>query len=96
MHDFPAKSAPTQTVTISAGDSQCLFFRLTGHDAIFIECFRGQTEVLNTKVFPKVNQSVAGSLVLPKSTYTWTISQPHNNVFTWTVTANGFTQSGTF
>jgi hypothetical protein len=90
------QSPTAPTVTISAGDSHCIFFRLPGHDDIFIQCFRGQTEVLDTRMYPPKNQSVMGSLVLPKSSYSWILSQPSNNVFTWQVTANGSTQSGTF
>ena len=95
------QSTAPATVTISARDSHCIFFRLPNHDAIFIDCFRGNQEVLNTRVYPPNNTSLTGSLVLPKASYAWTLSQGPPNVFTYVIVTNtptvtGFTTSGTF
>ena len=92
------QSTTSPTLTVSAGDSHCVFFRLPGHDAIFINCFRGQTEVLNTKLYPPNGQTVMGGLTMPQlpiSSYSWAFSQGPPNVFTFVITANGVTRSGT-
>ena len=91
----------SSSVTIKAWDSECTFFRLVNHDAIFIDCFRGNQEVLNTRVYPPNNTSLTGSLVLPKASFAWTLSQGPPNVFTYVIVTNtptvtGFTTSGTF
>ena len=91
----------SSSVTINAWDLECTFFRLVNHDAIFIDCFQGNKEVLNTRVYPPNNTSVSGGLVLPKATYAWTFSQGPPNVFTYTIITNtptvtGFTTTGTF
>ena len=92
------QSTTAPTLTVSAGDSHCVFFRLAGHDAIFINCFRGQTEVLSTRLYPPNGQTVSGGLGLPQlpiSIYSWQFSQGPPNVFTYVITANGVTRSGT-
>ena len=92
------QSTTAPSLTVSAGDSHCVFFRLPDHDAIFINCFRGHTEVLSTRLYPPNGQSVGGGLgmtQLPVSTYTWVFTQNPKNVFTFVITANGVSRSGT-
>jgi hypothetical protein len=91
---FDQSESPSN-ITVSAQDSQCTFFRLPNHDAIFIECFQGSNEVLNTKTYPKVGQTVMGGLVLPKATFGWSFTQMNPGVFTFVITANGSTRMGT-
>jgi hypothetical protein len=95
------QSPTTSSVTIKAWDSECTFFRLANHDAIFIQCFQGTNQVLDTRVYPFVGTPVTGGLILPKASYVWTFSQGPPNHFSYMIVTNtpttvGATTTGAF
>jgi hypothetical protein len=84
-------------VTVSAGDSKCIFEGPSVIDSDTITCFRGTTEVLFLKVHPGVTLPVTGSYAFPKHVVGWILSQPTQNTFTWQATVDGATVgAGTF
>ena len=84
-------------VTVSAGDSKCIFQGPGPSDSSTVTCFRGTSEVLFLKVHPGVGLSAIGGYSFPKYVVGWTLLQPTPNTFTWQATVDGATVgAGTF
>lgn len=93
----PPVGIVTALATIGAQPVKCTF--QAAYDAVLINCFVAGVIAYQETTQPAIGSSVGSTAIfflkLP-NVITWTIKQPSEDVFTWTIGANGTVQSGNF
>ena len=83
-------------VTAAAGDARCVFAGPVVVDQGTLTCYAGKTVVLSQRFRPALDGSIAGQFKFPLHLISWVLSQPTPDVFTWAITVDGITHTGTF
>jgi hypothetical protein len=83
-------------VTAAAGDAKCVFAGPVVVDQGTLTCYAGKTVVLSQHFRPAVDGSLSGQFQFPFHLISWVLSQPTPDVFTWAITVDGITHTGTF
>ena len=83
-------------VTAAAGDAKCVFAGPVVVDQGTLTCYAGKTVVLSQRFRPALDGSIAGQFKFPLHLISWVLSQPTPDVFTWAITVDGITHTGTF
>jgi lipopolysaccharide export system protein LptA len=83
-------------VTAAAGDARCVFAGPVVVDQGTLTCYAGKTVVLSQRFRPAVDGSLSGQFQFPLHLIAWVLSQPTPDVFTWAITVDGITHTGTF
>jgi hypothetical protein len=83
-------------VTAAAGDAKCVFAGPVVIDQGTLTCYGGRTVVLHQLFRPALESPLSGQFQFPLHLIAWILSQPSPGVFTWAITVDGITQTGTF